>query len=83
MGKRPMLSVYILLIGSSQICSSAEGRTGSGMGSEGVAAGAEEVVHGLVEKTTCKVWNKRHLIVSSMSGQYLFACVCIRTGHDA
>ena len=41
-----MLSVYSLLIGSSKICSYPEGRMGSGVIYEGVAAGAEGVVHG-------------------------------------
>ena len=40
MGKRPMSSVYSFLIGSSQKCSSPEGRTGSSVGGEVVAAGA-------------------------------------------
>ena len=51
-GNLPMLSVYSLLIGSSQICSYPEGRTGSSVGGEGVASGVEGVVRGLVELTT-------------------------------
>ena len=51
MGKRPMSSLYSFLVGSSQICSSPEGRTDSGVGGEGVVEGAEGVVCGLVERT--------------------------------
>ena len=46
-----MLSVYSFLIGSSQICSSLEGRNDYGVGGKGVLAGADGVVRGLVERT--------------------------------
>ena len=52
MGKRPILSVYSLLIGSYQIFSYTEGRTSFGVGGEGVSASAEGVVRVLVERTT-------------------------------
>ena len=51
MGKRPMLSVYILLVGYSQICSSPEGRTDSVVCGDGVVVGTEGVVSGLVDLT--------------------------------
>ena len=51
MGKRLMSSMYSLLIGYSQIRISPEGRTDSGVGSEGVVSGADGAVHGLVERT--------------------------------
>ena len=51
MGKRPMLSMYSFVIGSSQIYSSPEGRTGSGVGGEEVSAVVRGGVHGLVEHT--------------------------------
>ena len=50
-----MSSVYSLLIGSSQICSSLEGITDSVVGREGVVEGAEGVVRGLVESTPFRV----------------------------
>ena len=51
MGKRPILSVYSFIFGSSQIYSSEKGRTGSGVGGERVPTGAEGVVCVLVEHT--------------------------------
>ena len=78
-----MSSVYSLLIGSSQIFNSPEERTVSGVGGEGVAAGAEGVVCGLVERTTLQVWTMCPLIVSFPSRQYFLAWVCVRPGHDA
>ena len=51
MGKRPMLSVYILLVGYSQICSSPEGRTDSVVCGDGLVVGTEGVLSGLVDLT--------------------------------
>ena len=49
MGKRPMSSVYSLIIGSYQMCSSLIGRTGSGVGGEEVASDADQAAQNLVE----------------------------------
>ena len=76
MGKCPMLSMYILLMVSSQTCSSLAVRTGSGVGGEGVASDADVVVGGLVERTTCRVWTMCPLRFLSASGHSLVACVC-------
>ena len=78
-----MSSVYFFFIGYSQICSSLEGRTGAGVGGEGVASGAEGVVCGFVKRAPCRVWTMRPLIVLSASGHYLLVWVCVRPSHDA
>ena len=51
MEKQPLLSLDSFLIGSSQIRRSPEGRTEFGVSGEGVVAGTEGTMHGLVERT--------------------------------
>ena len=78
MGKRPVSSVYMLLMGVTCINSSFERIWGIGSSGEIVAGGL-----GLVDLIPWRFGTRCPMIVASEDGQYLVALASVRPGHDA
>ena len=76
-GKRPVSSVYNLLMGVTCIHSSFEQIWGIGSSGELVVEGL-----GLVDLTPCRFWTRCPMIVASAYGKYLVALVSIRPGYN-
>ena len=76
-GKRPVSSVYNLLIGVTCINSSLERIQGIGSSGELVVGGL-----GLVDMTPWRFWMRCHMVVASSYGKYLVALASVNPGHN-
>ena len=76
-GKRPVSSVYNLLMGVTCINSSLERIQGIGSSGKLVVGGL-----GLVDLTPWRFWTRCSIIVASTDRQYLVAMASVSPGHD-
>ena len=77
MGKRPVSSVYNLLMGVTCMNSSFERIRGIGSSGELVVGGL-----GLVDLTPYRFWTRCPMIVAVAEGQYLVSLESVSPGHE-